>query len=173
VRPVAKDFGAREPARWRPGQRLAVARNRGGQAFLLACLVLIGSLPLAMSVSIEQMNGKGPSAKAGDAPCPVIDAATFNRGWTEDPLIFTFSGVTFARHRADADCSSGKHGLFGVVGAIYPVCRFDAPFQLAVLDHGRTSYFAVPPGYVAVVEAAPQATRCRVTHRFDIYALAG
>jgi hypothetical protein len=170
---MARDFGARDRPRWRRGQRLAAARDRGSQVFLLACLVLIGSLPLAMSVSIEQMNGKGPGADAAGVPCPPITEATFNRGWAGDPLIFTFSGVTFARRRADADCSAGKHGLFGVVGAIYPTCRFDAPFQLAVIDHGRTSYFAVPPGYIAVVDAAPEATRCRVTHRFDIYALAG
>jgi hypothetical protein len=169
---MARDFGAKAPPSWRRGQRLATARVRAGQLFLLACLLLIASLPLAMSVSIDQMSGKGPGGDTGGVPCPPSSEAMFNRGWAGDPLIFTFSGVTFARRRADADCSAGKHGLFGVVGAIYPTCRFDAPFQLAVVDHGRTRYFAVPPGYMAVVEAAPRETRCTVTHRFDIYAFA-
>ncbi|MDB5475907.1 MAG: hypothetical protein JWP49_1418 [Phenylobacterium sp.] len=170
---MARDFGGAGPPKWRRGQRLAVARIRGGQLFLLLALLLIASLPLAMPASLEQTVILGHGKPAPTRPCQPITEAAFNRGWTNDPLIFTFSGVTFARRRADADCSSGKHGLFGVMGAIYPTCRFDAPYQLAVIDHGRTSYFAVPPGDTAVVEAAPQETRCKVTGRYDIYALTG
>src|SRR5436305_5323547 len=115
---MARDFGAAAPPRWRRGQRLAVARQWGGQLFLIVCLLLIATLPIAMPLSLEQTKIWGHRPPPPPRACQPITEADFNRGWTDDPRIFTFSGVTFARHRADADCNSGKHGLFGVMGAI-------------------------------------------------------
>jgi hypothetical protein len=170
---MAADFGAKGPAKWRRGERISFLYAHVGPLVLLAALMLIGSLPLAMPYTIEEAAkaGADPSGSSAGPPCQPITEAAFNRGWTEDPLIFTFAGVTFARRRADADCSSGKHGLLGVVGPIYPTCKFDAPYQLAVIEHGKTLYYAVPPGHMAVVDAKPGDTRCVVTGHFDIYDL--
>ena len=167
---MAKDFGGKARPRWRAGERLGVVHEIGGRLFLVATLLLIASLPVAMPASMEQTVILGHSKAAPDHACPMITAADFNRGWNDDPRIFTFAGVTFARRRADADCESGKHGLFGVIGEIYPTCHFDAPYALAVIHGRRTEYFAVPGGFKAVVDAAPDATRCRITGRYDIYA---
>lgn len=169
---MVRDFGGREEPRWRKGQRYAYLRQRTGQGVLLFALVLMGLLPVAMPLSLEQMNVIGHRPKADSGSCRPISEAEFNRGWTEDPRVFSFSGATFARRRGDADCSAGKHGLFGVMGAIYPTCRFDVPYQLGVTNGGQTRYYAVPPGYTAVVKAAPDGTVCTVTERFDLYALA-
>jgi hypothetical protein len=169
---MVRDFGGREEPRWRKGQRYAYLRQRVGQGVLIAALLLIGVLPIAMPESLDEMNVIGKPSKAERGPCRPISEAEFDRGWGGSPSTFTFSGVTFGRRRGDADCTAGKHGLFGVVGAVYPTCRFDAPYDLAVTDAAGSRYFAVPPGYEAVVAAAPGATRCTVTHRFDIYALA-
>jgi hypothetical protein len=170
---MVRDFGGQEEPRWRKGQRYAYLRQRVGQAVLLASLLLIAVLPVAMPESLDEMNIVGHSAKSPiGKPCKPINEAKFNWGWGGKPSTFTFSGVTFSRRRGDADCSAGKHGLFGVVGAIYPTCRFDVPYQLEVTNGGRTDYFDVPPGYTAVVKAAPDGTVCTVTERYDIYVLA-
>jgi len=170
---MVRDFGGAARPTWRKGQRLAVLRLWGGQLFLLAALLLIATLPIAMPLSLEQTriwgHGRAPPPRA----CRTITAAEFDRGWHDEARTFSFSGVTFARRRGDADCSAAKHGLFGVIGAIYPTCRFDVPFALAVTNGGETRYFAVPPGETAVVEAAPSETRCKVTGHFDIYAITG
>src|SRR5947209_5942088 len=117
---MVRDFGGMAPPRWRKGERLAVLRLAGGHLFLVAVVLLIAVLPIAMPASFEQTVIWGHQKPAPPRDCQTISAAEFNRGWTEDPRIFSFAGVTFARHRADADCSSEKHGLFGVIGAIYP-----------------------------------------------------
>jgi hypothetical protein len=170
---MVRDFGGQEAPRWRKGQRYAYLRQRVGQAVLLFSLVLIGTLPVVMPESLDEMNivGHSPKSPIGK-PCKPIDEAKFNRGWGGRPSVFTFSGVAFGRRRGDADCTSGKHGLFGVLGAIYPTCRFDVPYDLAVTNGGRTGYYEVPPGYTAVVKAAPDGTVCTVTERYDIYVLA-
>jgi hypothetical protein len=170
---MVRDFGGREEPRWRKGQRYAYLRQRTGQGVLLFALVLMGLLPIAMPESLDEMNivGRKPGSPIGK-PCKPIDEARFNRGWGGRPSTFSFSGVTFARRRGDADCSAGKHGLFGVLGAIYPTCRFDVPYQLAVTSGVGTRYYDVPPGYTAVVKAAPDETVCTVTERFDLYDLA-
>lgn len=170
---MAKDFGGHDRPRWRAGQRLAAAHALGAKVFLGAALLLIASLPIVMPMSLEDTVIWGHRKPAAARDCRPITQAEFNRGWTDDPRIFTFSGVTFARRRADADCTAAKHGLFGVVGEIYPTCHFDAPFALAVIRGRRTEYFAVPGGFKADVEAAPDATRCRVTAPYDIYAIEG
>jgi len=169
---MVRDFGGREEPRWRKGQRYAYLRQRTGQAVLVFALVLMGVLPVAMPESLEEMNIVGRPGSPIGKPCKPIDEAMFNRGWGGRPSTFSFSGVTFARRRGDADCSAGKHGLFGVIGAIYPTCRFDVPYQLGVVNGGRTDYYAVPPGYTAVVRAPPEGTRCIVTGRYDMFALA-
>src|SRR4051812_30698722 len=164
---MVRDFGAADRPRWRSGQRLAFARDVGGKLFLVTALLLIGTLPVAMPLSLEQTRIWGHGRPPPPRACRTITAADFDRGWHDEARTFTFSGVTFARRRGDADCTSRKHGLFGVVGAIYPTCRFDVPFALAVTrDGGETRYFAVPPGETAVVEAAPDETRCKVTGHF-------
>jgi hypothetical protein len=161
-----RDFGSKGPPRWRAGQRLSFLHARTAPLVLLAALALIGSLPLVMPLSIDRMNiDGGPPSAARGQPCRQISEAVFNHGWARAPYSFTFSGVTLARRRGDADCATGRHGLLGLVGPVYPVCEFDAPVQLAVTSHGRTRYFAVPAGYKAVVEARPDETRCIVTAR--------
>jgi hypothetical protein len=170
---MVRDFGGRDAPRWRKGQRYAFLRQRTAQGVLLFALVLMGLLPIAMPASLEQTIILGHHATADQGPCRPITEAAFNRGWKDEPYVFTFSGVTFARRRGDADCTSQKHGLFGVVGAIWPTCSFDTPYQVAVTRGGRTDYFAVPPGYEAKIAAAPEGPRCVVTHRYDIYSLSG
>lgn len=166
---MVRDFGGATPPTWRQGQRLAVLRLWGGQAFLAVALLLIATLPVAMPLSLEQTVILGHRRPPPPRACRTISAAEFDRGWKGEAHSFSFSGATFARRRGDADCTARKHGLFGLMGAIYPTCRFDVPFALAVTRGERTSYFAVPPGSTAVVEAAPDGTRCKVTGRYDIY----
>jgi hypothetical protein len=168
---MARDYGGADPPRWRKGERLAYARGVGGKVFLGVALLLIASLPIAMPASLDQTVIWGHRKPPKPTACPTITPADFDRGWKEDARTFTFSGVTFARRRGDVDCLASKHGLFGVMGAIYPVCRFNAPFALKVSNSGGTRYFAVPGGYTAEVAAAPDDIRCKVLRRHDIYAL--
>lgn len=167
---MAKDFGASAQPSWRRGQRGAVVLSVGGKAALVAGLLLIASLPAAIPISIEQMNvDKGPSSNPIGKPCGRIPEALFSRGWATPPRTFTFVGATFTRHRGDADCSSGRHGLLGLIGPIYPVCEFDAPVELAVTSGGESAWFDVRPGYTAVVEARPDGPRCTITGLFRFY----
>ena len=167
---MVTDFGASTRPSWRRGQRWAVARSVGGKPALVVGLLLIASLPTAIPISIEQMNvDKGPSSNPVGKPCRPISEALFNRGWTAPPRTFAFVGATFARRRGDADCSAGRHGLFGLVGPVYPVCEFDAPVELAVTSGGRSAWFDVRPGYTAVVEARPDGARCTITGLFQFY----
>jgi hypothetical protein len=171
---MVQDFGGHAAPRWRKGQRYAYLRLAVGKSVLLGALLIIAVLPIAMPASIDA--AAGASANRHDPvgkPCPRISEADFYRGWTEEPHVFAFSGVSFARRRGDADCHAEKHGLLGMMGAIYPTCRFDQPYQLAVTAGGRTAYYAVPQSYTALVEAPPAGPRCRVSRPYDMYTLKG
>jgi hypothetical protein len=163
---MTRDFGGRDRPTWRAGQRLAFVTQAGRRAGLLIAFVIFAALPSLIAVSpIGADLPPLPHRPFSPRPCRPIDLAAFNRGWTDDPRIFRFEGVTFARHRGDADCT-GRKGRGDA--AYWPSCDFDAPFQVAVLQGRSTAYFAVPPGFTARVEVRPGAIRCTVTSTFDL-----
>lgn len=159
---MTRDYGGQDRPVWRAGRRLEFITWYGGRGGLFIAFVIFAALPTLVAISPIGPSLLPPRHKPfTPRPCRPIGDAEFNRGWKDDARSFTFLDVTFARRRGDADCQ-GRKRTFGKV--YWPICEFDAPFQLAVTRGGRTEYYAVPAGDTAIVDARPEAaTRCYVT----------
>lgn len=159
---MTRDFGGRDRPTWRAGRRLELISYLGTKGGLFLGVLLFAVLPTAVAISPigpELLGAKHRPFRA--RACQPISEPAFDRGWKEAPRSFTFLGAKFARRRGDADCQ-GRKAVFGKVW--WPVCEFDVPFQLAVTRGGHTIYYAVPPGFTAIVDARPATpTRCFVT----------
>ena len=154
---MAQDFGGRGRPAWRPGRRMDYLRDLGGRVGLVGGFLIFASLPAMLAVS--GMQPAPPPKASGGIDCRRISRAEFLRGWRDPPRTIHYQGIAFARRRGDAECGTGHDGLFG---RGFPACEFSAPVALGVTLGGRDAYFAVGPGYTAVVEARPEGVRCVV-----------
>lgn len=162
---MARDFGAKERPRWRPGDRWASVRFVAARAALIAGFLVFASLPtmFAMSMGSPPDPDEMPKTIVGQ-PCPTITQAKFYRGYREAPKTFVFLHATFTRRRGHADC----RGRSDQLASHYPVCEFNAPVELAVTLDGKHYWYDVGPGYTAIVEARPTGPRCTITGRFNL-----
>ncbi|RAK51870.1 hypothetical protein DJ017_18835 [Phenylobacterium soli] len=151
---MTRDFGDASSGRDAPVSRI---RRLGGAVAPFLFFGLFATLPTLTAVSGMNPDPR-PRAVEGE-PCRTISKAEFLRGWREPARSFRYHGARFERRRGDADCGVGHDGLFG---RGYPACTFSAPVALGVVIGRQEAYFAVGPGYTAVIEARPGHVRCVV-----------